>query len=386
MTETRSGAWSRRSSLTLLGGALAGFVPGCSRPSDLEALYAGRLDASQALDVLSRTPSQIPWRPVRGGGAPAPLEEAAQPLVSDARLEAYLERGRVAGLLILKAGQVRLERYRLGFGPGKLWPTFSVSKSVTTTIAAAAAEAGELSLSDVVAQHVPQLAAGPYGAVPLRELMRMRSGLAWTEGYEDRGSHRRALLRAQLGSRRGASVDLLNALTRKAAPGEAFNYSTADSTVLGWALEAAMKLPLTGQLERLLWASMMGHDARWWVERTGGAGLGGTGLCATLRDMARFAQVVLDDGVAGCRRLTPPGWFAAAGQAGRIADGYADGWWTPEAAAHGDAIYAEGIFGQFVYLRPAERLAVVAFSARPRAQGQPVDDLAQFAAIADALA
>ena len=50
----------------------------------------------------------------------------------------YLALNRVAGLLILKNGQIVREDYELGIGPKTRWPSFSMGKSVVSTLIGAA--------------------------------------------------------------------------------------------------------------------------------------------------------------------------------------------------------------------------------------------------------
>jgi CubicO group peptidase (beta-lactamase class C family) len=63
--------------------------------------------------------------------------------------------------------------------------------------------------------------------------------------------------------------------------------------------------------------------------------------------------------------------------------------WWPMAAGdpiHQGAFEARGIFGQHIYVNPAEKLVIVVLSARPKPTGATViDDAAFFAAVARAL-
>ncbi len=54
----------------------------------------------------------------------------------------YLADNRVAGLLILKDGKVVFEDYELGAGPDSRWISFSMAKSVSSTLVGAALQAG----------------------------------------------------------------------------------------------------------------------------------------------------------------------------------------------------------------------------------------------------
>ena len=86
----------------------------------------------------------------------------------------YLALNRVAGLLILKNGEVLLENYELGTGPMTHWPSYSMAKSASSTLIGAALQDGSItSLDDAVTKYVPALNGGAYERVSLRNVLQM---------------------------------------------------------------------------------------------------------------------------------------------------------------------------------------------------------------------
>jgi len=65
--------------------------------------------------------------------------------VKESELEAFLTEQKVAGLLILQDGVIRLERYALGLSESGRWTSQSVAKSVTSTLLGAAIKDGYIS-------------------------------------------------------------------------------------------------------------------------------------------------------------------------------------------------------------------------------------------------
>jgi CubicO group peptidase (beta-lactamase class C family) len=306
----------------------------------------------------------------------------------------YLAYNRVAGLLIVKNGEVVLEDYELGTGPGARWPSFSMAKSVSSTLLGAAMQQGLIkSLDDPVTQYLPEMKGGAYEGVSIRNILQMASGVKWDETYTDPKSDRRKLLEAQLAQKPGAIIAYMNALQRAGAPGTIWNYSTGESFLIGALLERVTHKPLATYLSETLWSPLgMEKDATWWTESPGGMGLSGSGLGATLRDYARFGSFVLNDGVVDGKRIVPEGWFREACSAHLIGGtrvDYGYFWWPiPEGdAIHHGAFQARGIFGQHMYINPAEKLVIVVLSARPKpdSSSDPVSDTAFFAAVAKAL-
>jgi CubicO group peptidase (beta-lactamase class C family) len=348
---------------------------------------------SDALFPVNTVLRKGPVRPL----PPAPAKLTDVHFQSDGHdfdLFDYLAYNRVAGLLILKDGKVVLENYALGAGPQTRWPSFSVAKSFSSTLVGAALQQGLISsLDDPLTRYVPQLKGGAYEGVSIRNILQMASGVKWDETYTDPKSDRRKLLELQLAQKPGAIVSYMNALPRAGAPGSLWNYSTGESFLVGALIEGATHKPLATYLSEILWSRLgMEQDATWWLESPGGMGLAGSGLGATLRDYARFGLFVQQDGVLDGQRIVPEGWFREAGAAhvigGKSVD-YGYLWWPLPAgdSIHQGAFQGIGIFGQHLYINPAEKLVIVVLSARPKPDSSThiLSDESFFAAVASSL-
>jgi CubicO group peptidase (beta-lactamase class C family) len=368
----------------------------------IRTLYAGKLPPDAVVAALKDADTLLPSAIVARGAVARPLPRAPAAL-ADVTLESggrhydlvdYLAYNRVAGLLVLADGAIVREDYALGLAPGERWASFSLAKSVCSTLYGAALADGLLgSLDERVGKYLPALGRGAYRDVTLRQVLEMSSGVRWDETYTDPRSQRRQFLDLQIAGEPGSLLAMMAGLERAQRAGAAFNYSTGETFLAGAVLEAALGRPLAEYLSATLWApGGMDADASWWLESPGGSAIGGSGLSATLRDYGRFAQFVLDDGCLGSRRVVRPGWFAESTTRVR-ADGsrrdYGYQWWLPTDPdpIHAGSFLAMGIFGQRIYLHPARRLAIVALCARPKpSNAHVVEDLAFFAAVACALA
>ena len=365
-------------------------------------VFEGKMLPRVEVATFERTDTLFPVKVVQRKGPVRPLRASAIQLKGlqfksggqDYDLFDYLAYNRVAGLLILKNGEVVLEDYELGTGPGARWPSFSMAKSVSSTLVGAAMQQGLInSLDDPITQYLPEMKGGAYEGVSIRNILQMASGVKWDETYTDPKSDRRKLLEAQLAQKPGAIIAYMNALQRAGAAGTIWNYSTGESFLIGALLERVTRKPLATYLSETLWSPLgMEKDATWWTESPGGMGLSGSGLGATLRDYTRFGSFALNDGVVDGKRIVPEGWFREACSAHLIGGtrvDYGYFWWPiPEGdAIHHGAFQARGIFGQHMYISPAEKLVIVVLSARPKpdSSSDPVSDTAFFAAVAKAL-
>jgi CubicO group peptidase (beta-lactamase class C family) len=75
--------------------------------------------------------------------APSPLPPGP-PLKLPIDVDAYMAGQRSAALLVLHDGKLRLERYGLGFDAAGRWTSFSVAKSITSTLVGAALRDGSI--------------------------------------------------------------------------------------------------------------------------------------------------------------------------------------------------------------------------------------------------
>jgi CubicO group peptidase (beta-lactamase class C family) len=384
-----------------VGGATA--YPHEAEPiGSVREVYAGTLTPEMAVRTFRNTHRLFATRSVTPGRAPRPLPPAATALrgvaFDDAGrrwdLESYIEANRVAGLLVLKDGRVKLERYRFGNTGGTRWMSMSIAKSITSTLVGAALHEGRIaSLADPVTRYVPALAGSAYDRVPVRDLLTMTSGVLWNEAYSDPTSDRRRLLAAQIAQEPGAALGLMRDLPRAAEPGRVSNYSTGETLVAAAVLRGALGLSLSEYLSERIWSRFaMEAEARWWLDAPGGLEVGGSGFSATLRDYGRFGLFFLEGGEAGGKHVLPEGWTREATAPRRLTGGqslnYGYLWWPgTTAAARRDASFsAQGIHGQYLYLNPAAQVVIVVWGAQPRPTGGAlVDDEAFFAAVVEAL-
>jgi CubicO group peptidase (beta-lactamase class C family) len=371
----------------------------------MREMYDGALTPDLAVGTFRNIDRLSATRVVRCGGTPFPLLPAAKtlpPLRFESRgrtwdLFDYWAVNRVAGLLVLKEGRIAHECYQYGNGPDTRWMSMSVAKSFTSTLIGAALEQGYIgSIDEPVTRYVPELSGSVYADASIKHVLMMASGARWNETYTDPASDRRRFLEAQLAQAPGATLEVMKKLARAAPPGQRHNYSTGETQIAGAVLRGAIGRPLAEYLSERIWQRYgMEADARWWLESPDGMEIGGSGISATLRDYGRFGLFFLEGGIAGGERILPEGWTLEATTPKVLADGrplnYGYLWWPawPSEAIpkpRRGAFAAMGIFGQFIYLDPAERVVIVAWGARSKPQGMNlIDDIDFFSAVVAAL-
>jgi len=347
-------------------------------------------------DVLFWTPKQkvagfrnadqlFSVRTVESSDKPEPLPEATVDLddvvvrVGDDSLtvDEYIKRKNVAGLLVIKNGEIAYERYALGNNKDSLWVSFSVTKSVVSMLVGAAIQDGFINgVDDMVADYLPRMRDSSYDQASIRNILQMASGVEWNEDYSDPDS--------DVGSINWETLPLLELLAgqpRTAPPGEVFNYNTAETNLAGIMLRSSIGNNLSTYLSEKIWKPFgMASDATWNLTEPGGGEFGGCCINASLRDYGRLGMFALADGrLPDGTEVLPAGWMQESTSPSKGNPGYGYFWWLGDEHRFG----ASGIFGQGIRIDREENVVIAVQSARDEASNR--DDWAWQIALYHAL-
>jgi CubicO group peptidase (beta-lactamase class C family) len=288
---------------------------------------------------------------------------------ASAWLAGYMDRYHIAGVMVLQDGHVRLQRYAKGFGPDQRWTSFSVAKSVTSTLLGIALQQGYIhSLDDTLGTYIAELRGSAYADVTVQQLLTMTSGVRWNEDYADAKSDVAQMYLGACAGGRAHVLSYLMKLPRQWPAGTHWNYNTAETDLLGILVQRATHRSLAAYLSQTLWQPYgMAADAYWIKDECDGSDTGGSGLSATLGDYARLGQFMLEGGRIGGKPVIAQAWLQGAVRRQTGVDepdrGYGYLWWTDT-----DGSYAAiGIFGQMVYVDPARKLVIAQVAAWPQA-------------------
>jgi CubicO group peptidase (beta-lactamase class C family) len=293
--------------------------------------------------------------------------------------EGFLERTYTNALLVMKDGRIVSEIYRNNTDERSRFIGWSMTKSITSVlIGCALAEQRIDSLDAPITRYLPELSGGGYDGASIRDVMEMRSGVDYEERYdfENPGAaasnHIAALVRNT-----ARFADVARRLPRLAPPGEQFQYKTIDTAVLGWLVERVTQGSVSAYTARCLWEPLGAESNAYYImDGAPGAGreFSGAGFNATLRDYARFGQMMLDGGVANGRRIVSAEWVRESTEPRHPEDdrrgGYGLQWWT---IGESDAYSAIGLQGQYIYVDPPSRTVVVKLSYFPPGDNSALD-------------
>ena len=299
-------------------------------------------------------------------------------------LDAWLTATDTDAFVILHRGTVVCETYAHGMTRQTPHILMSVSKSLTGLVAGILIANGILDAGAPVAALLPDLAATAYAGATIRDLLDMRAGIAFDEDYlatsgpivEYRKSHGWRPL--DPGDAPMDARSFYRQLTAADGPhGGRFHYVSPNTDLLGIAIEAAAGQRFADLMSTLLWQPLGAERSAYiTVDRLGAPRTAG-GICATVTDLARVGQLIVDGGVRAGRHVLPEAWIAdviangdaAAWNAGDFAPyfpglpmHYRSQWYV----VHGSRplLFALGVHGQNLFVDPERELVFAKVSSQ----------------------
>ncbi|WP_276823988.1 serine hydrolase domain-containing protein [Mycolicibacterium mageritense] len=290
-------------------------------------------------------------------------------------------------LLVLRNGRIADERYCGTMTDSTRHLLMSVSKSLVGCVAGILVDRGQLDPAAPVTEYVPDVADSGYRGATVRNVLDMRTGVAFREAYTAADSEVRAMERS-VGWAPMAPDDpiggyaYLRGIGSAGPHGGEFTYRSCDTDMLGWVCERAAGVRMADLISTLIWQPMGAEfDAEVVCDAVGTAVHDG-GVCATLRDLGRFGQLLLDDGTVDGQPVVPAQWLADTFAPGAdVRAAFADtenepmlpgGWYRNQfwfyRNASGPVLLCLGIHGQLVYVDRASGTVVVKMSSWPTAQ------------------
>lgn len=318
--------------------------------------------------ALSRYDTLFPARTIPAPKQPVPLARAAsEPVIRygfaglDLTLDDYLNRQPVTGLLIAKDNTILVERYQYGRTDTDRLTSFSMAKSVVALLIGIALKEGAIrSVDDLAETYVPGLKDTEYGHTPIKALLLMASGVAFSEDYASQSSDINKLARLTLEDPGDSLAAVKQFNTRRSPPGARFSYSSAETVVLGLVLAAATKRTVSDYAAEKLWQPLGAEaDATWIIDATGQE-VTFAYVNAVLRDWARLGLMLANRGNWQGKTVVPEDWLTASAadalptDSPRVKYGYQI-WYSADSRRFS----LRGLRGQYVLIDPDLKLVLV---------------------------
>lgn len=326
----------------------------------------------------------------RGAGPVSQLIENKQEFGSlsfksiegETTLDAFLASSFTDGFLILHRGKRVFERYQDGMTERCLHLSQSVAKSLVGALTGVLVGEGLVDVDRQITHYLPELADTAYRDAIVRHLLDMTSGVAFNEDYTDPNSDIAKVdvasgwkPRPATGEWPDTMFDVIKSLKTLTRPhGEAFSYRSIETDVLAFVLEKVSGMRLAPLLSHRIWSRLgVEESANFAVDPSGFAVADG-GFSATLRDYARFGQMILDNGSAMGNQIVPESWIADTRCADRSKfnhpytivtpnGGYRNQFWSEDVGQ--PTLVCRGVFGQMIFIAPQYEMVGVKLSSWP---------------------
>ncbi|WP_321367917.1 serine hydrolase [uncultured Draconibacterium sp.] len=303
------------------------------------------------------------------------------------------------GIIVIKDGIVRYERYFGDFKENNLHFWASSTKSLTGMLTGILADKGILDLTKNVEDYLPEMKGSGFEGLTLQRVLNMTSALDFSEEYEDLqpGNVNYEYFR-RVGMIPAFDLMALDPTTDETprgnlgyipnikrdankTPGEVYEYHSPNVDVIGLIIIRVMNQPLEELVSEHIWQKLgVEHDAQFMADVTFHAIATG-GFSTTLRDFARFGYTVLNDGVFNGQQIIPkafiedtyaltPGEFMAGQRSVYRADaqassydrnlaGYKNFWWIHDSDKK--IMTARGVYGQGIYIDKSNNMVIAHF-------------------------
>lgn len=291
-----------------------------------------------------------------------------------------------SGLVILHKGEIIHESYGRGADAGTRFTTWSVVKSITSTLVGLTVADGKVDrVDDQLTKYLPELKGTAYDGVTIKQALQMASGIRYDPKlFQGDMSDTVKFMTDSVVTGKRPTFEIAATFKRENEPGTDFNYNTAESQILLELVRRVTGMNAADYLSEKLWQPLgMEHDAGWILDAPGadGAEVGGAFFNAALRDWARFGLFIEQGGVWNGEQILPADWVDRATVSdephimpGQVHPnpkrGYAWHWWT-----YDDGTFtASGANGQSVYVDRDNDLVIARASSWPEGYVQAYDD------------
>jgi CubicO group peptidase (beta-lactamase class C family) len=301
---------------------------------------------------------------------PATVEYADGEVVKRVALDELLRTTRTHAFIVVRDNQLLSEDYFNGFARDSLCTAWSLSKSVTSALVGIAIAEGHIkSLDDPIVNYLPELKDRGFGAITIRNLLTMGSGIQYRISFFPWDEFVLA------GYYPDIRKLLLSDLKIMEPPGQSFHYNNFNAELIGMILERTTHRQPSQYLEDKIWKPIgMEFPATWSIDSDAdGFELTPILLNARAIDLAKFARLYLDGGNWDGNQIIPVQWVLDSTTPDRNdhrpwetssrwqdKGGYYKYFWWGISRGDGDYSYMGiGTYGQFIFVSPKTKVVIV---------------------------
>ncbi len=272
------------------------------------------------------------------------------------KLNELNDKRKTKSFLVIKNDSILFEKYYDGHKQTDISNSFSVAKSIVTSMLGKAIMEGKIkSLDQPVSDFFEEYKNGLASELTVGDLASMSSGMKWNEKYYSV---------INITSESYFTDDLRSVILGQEIenkPGKEFRYSSGDTQLLAMIIEKATGTSLSNYLSQKFWDPMGAENLALWQIDSEESGMEKAYCCiaATARDFARFGKLYIDKGKWGDTEILDSSFVELS--LNPVFDDspfYGYGWWLYE--YEGKKVFTmNGHRGQFVISFPNENIIIV---------------------------
>ena len=284
------------------------------------------------------------------------LHEKYNSVTQSENLKKLNEERKTKSFLVIKNDSIVVEEYCDGQKPSSLSNSFSVAKSIVTSMMFKAIMEGKIKgLDQPLSDYFDEYKEGLASELTVGDLASMSSGMKWSEKYYSV---------INITSESYFTDDLRSVVLRQNIidkPGQSFRYSSGDTQLLGMVIEKATGTTLTDYLSEKFWEPMGAENSALWQIDSKKSGMEKAYCCiaSTARDFARFGKLYINKGKWNDEIILDPSYIdLSINPVFEDSPYYGYGWWLYN--YEGKKVFTmNGHRGQFVISFPDENIIIV---------------------------
>lgn len=275
----------------------------------------------------------------------------------------FLDKTKSVAFLIIRNDSLLYQYYGQGYTESSIVPSFSMAKSFVSVLLGIAIDEGAIKdVHEPITKYLPELTNAGLEKVTIEDLLNMRSGIRFNEGYVNPFGD---VAKYYYG------LNLKKYITKlgvESEPDQGFKYKSVNTQLLCMIVERAVHKSLADYMEDKVWRYIGAeYDASWSIDSKKDKEI--KGFCcfnARARDFAKIGRLYLHNGNWNGRQIVSEKWVKKSVDARNKNGGfYSYQWWhTTDRDASGKVsisgdYYADGLLGQYIYVYPQKNIIIV---------------------------
>ncbi len=275
----------------------------------------------------------------------------------------FLDKTKTVAFIVIRNDTVLYQYYGQGYTESSIVPSFSMAKSFVSMLLGIAIDEGAIKdVHEPITKYLPELTAPGFEKITIEDLLNMRSGIRFNEGYLNPfGDVAKYYYGVNLNK-------YITKLKTETAPDQGFKYKSVNSQLLAMIVERAVHKHLADYMEEKVWRYLGAeYDASWSIDSKKDSEV--KGFCcfnARARDFAKIGRLYLHNGNWNGKQIISEKWVKKSLDAKNKNGGfYSYQWWhTLDRNANGSAaisgdFFADGLLDQFIYVYPEKNIVIV---------------------------